>query len=811
MSYAEDSPPSLKPRMSQEATALAYEWRKLTRAATAVAVLTSPAWFLVFWKANHWDWWWAAVATFAGVVAFRGAVDVISHKLIPAPNLYGAQAELLDEDIVARRRVWFWRTRFRRLFWLLLFLFGLLVLLNLMLRLGGTDVALFDTFSALGDLFTQFLPTLLILGLQLPLLFFINFAILFGPLLFFGIKQMKAYEPGDADWGVKLDDVRGQQEPKEEVTRVISLWQAGEEFEKAGGKRERGLLFLGAPGTGKTMLSKGIATSFNCPFMTMPGSGFAQTFIGMDVIVVLIMVWRARRLARKWGGQCIIFIDEIDAVGTRRQALGGLAGGGIGGHDPGPDVKGPFYGPWGSVTASGDVVIESREWRDHVFAQRGPGPQSTYPPLLARLNDRINQFVAPGMMGGGGYGMALNQILVQMDGVDEPPFMKRFLTNRINTFLDAIYVVPMRIRGRKLRLPAPKPRDEQIYFIGATNAPIQSLDPALIRPGRMGRHIFFRTPTKDDRRDIFDLYMSNVDHQPDMDTERRREELARMTSGYSPAMIEQVCSMALTYAHSEGRQAFSRDDIVEAMTTIETGTAQGVEYVPEETRAVALHEAGHAVGSYLFQDNVEATRLTVRKRGSALGHFQGAEKEERFSAWQSEVMGNLIMTLAAMATEHVFYDENSVGVGGDVYSATQRVLMMVGASAMSPAPIELTGRFATEDEEEEAREKLEQRFERIGNKILHRSDPGAGSPYAESFTGVMTDRFKRAMAAQIIGQAYYQAYNAMRYNRAALEQVADTLVERRELHGDEVVELLDEVRPVKPTVDVLDRQTWPRL
>jgi ATP-dependent Zn protease len=795
--------------MSQEATALAYEWRKLTRAATAVAVLTSPAWFLVFWKANHWDWYWALLATFVGVIAFRGAVDVISHKLIPAPNLYGARSELLEEDIVARRRVWYWRTMFRRLFWLALTLFALLVGLNLMLRLGGTKVALFDTFSALGDLFTQFLPTLLILGLQLPLLFFINFAILFGPLLFFGIKQMKAYEPGDADWGVKLDDVRGQQEPKEEVTRVISLWQAGEEFEKAGGKRERGLLFLGAPGTGKTMLSKGIATSFNCPFMTMPGSGFAQTFIGMDVIVVLIMVWRARRQARKWGGQCIIFIDEIDAVGTRRAALGG-AGGLAEGHETMEGrISGPYYGPWGSRTASGDVVIETREWRDHVFAQRADPPAQVYPAALQRLAGRINDFIAPGgMMGGMGSGMALNQILVQMDGVDEPPFMRRFLTNRINTFLDAIYIVPTRVRGRKLRLPAPKPRDEQIYFIGATNAPITSLDPALIRPGRMGRHIFFRTPTKDDRRDIFDLYMAKVDHDADMDTDRRRDELARMTSGYSPAMIEQVCSMALTYAHSEGRQTFSRADIVEAMTTVETGTAQGVEYVAEETRAVALHEAGHAVGSYLFQENIEATRLTVRKRGSALGHFQGAEKEERFSAWQSEEMANLVMTLAAMATEHVFYEENSVGVGGDVQSATYRALLMVGASAMAPEPIDLEGRFDSEEAEEEMREKLEQRFERIGNKILHRTDPGQG---AAALVGAMTDRFKRAMAAQIIGQAYFRAYNAMRQNREALEKIADVLVERRELHGDEVVDLLDQVAPRKTAVDVLDKACWPKL
>ncbi len=113
--------------------------------------------------------------------------------------------------------------------------------------------------------------------LILPFLFLMNFVILFGPMLALGIQQIKAYEPGDADWGVKLADVRGQAEAKEEVTRVVSLWQSGEAFVKAGGKRERGVLFLGAPGTGKTMLSKAIATSFNCPFVTIPGSGFAQT------------------------------------------------------------------------------------------------------------------------------------------------------------------------------------------------------------------------------------------------------------------------------------------------------------------------------------------------------------------------------------------------------------------------------------------------------------------------------------------------------------------------------------------------------
>ena len=115
------------------------------------------------------------------------------------------------------------------------------------------------------------------------------------------------------------------------MRRVVSIWQSGEAFERAGGKRERGLLFLGAPGTGKTMLAKALATGFNSPFVSIPGSGFAATFIGIDAIVVRVLARRAKRLARKWGGQCIVFIDEIDAVGMRRQALNPGFGGGAGG------------------------------------------------------------------------------------------------------------------------------------------------------------------------------------------------------------------------------------------------------------------------------------------------------------------------------------------------------------------------------------------------------------------------------------------------------------------------------------------------
>src|SRR3954465_11790248 len=112
--------------------------------------------------------------------------------------------------------------------------------------------------------------------------------------------------------------------------------------------------------------------------------------------------------------------------------------------------------------------------------------------------------------------------------------MRKFVTKKFNTFLDAAYIVPEGIGKVRLRIKPPRPRGEQVYFIGATNVPIDALDPALVRPGRMGRHIWFRTPTKDDRKDIFDLYLKKVAHDPELDHADRRDELARMTNGYSP-------------------------------------------------------------------------------------------------------------------------------------------------------------------------------------------------------------------------------------------------------------------------------------
>jgi ATP-dependent Zn protease len=799
MAYAEQRSGSA--RVAVDATMLAGEWRRLRRAATAVAVFTSPLFFVVLYDRIGLPLGWALLATVGSVIAFRGLVDVGSRRLLPWPSMYGVAREVADEDVVARRRTWFWRRAYRLAVFLAVLIFGIggiVALAGHHTWLGGVS-AIFHAFGSIGGQ----LPGLLI---YVFFLFFINTFILFGPLLVANLRQVRGYEPGDARWGVKMEDVRGQAEPKEEVARVVRLWQSGEEFEKAGGKRERGLLFLGAPGTGKTMLAKAIATNFNCPFVTIPGSGFAATFIGIDVIVVMFLIRKAKKLARKWGGQCIIFIDEIDAVGTRRQSLGGATSGTMSvGTQNFEDLY--FFGPWGALNSSGDLILETRAWRERLFAERAEPRGPTVPPLLAKPAEWIQRVMFPGMFGGGGGGLALNQLLVQMDGIGEAPLMRQQFTKRTNTLLDAMYIIPRKIGKLSLRLPPPRPANEQVFFIGATNVPIDRLDPALIRPGRMGRHVWFRTPTLEDRKDIFGLYLGKVDHEPDLDTERRRDELARITNGYAPAMIEQVCSLALTYSHADGRQVFRWSDIVEAMTTVEAGTAVAVDYVPEETRAVAIHEAGHAVTGHLYMKDVLSTRLSIRMRGGSLGHHQAIETQERFSSWRSEQFAKLCWTLGSLAAEHVFYGETSIGVGGDLGSATGRAAWMVGSCGMGPNTIDLNGRFASLQDAADEREKLEKRFEEIGVQLMQRR---SGGPFTDDpVAGTLGDRDKRKAAAVLLGQAYVTAYVTVLANRDKVESIAEELIRRKELHGDEVVDLLESVELVRPDVDPLDERTWP--
>jgi len=356
-----------------------------------------------------------------------------------------------------------------------------------------------------------------------------------------------------------------------------------------------------------------------------------------------------------------------------------------------------------------------------------------------------------------------------------------------------------------VRLKSPKPRKEEVYFIGACNVPLESLDPALTRPGRMGRHIYFRTPTWEDRRDIFDLYLAKVSHEDDLDTPRARDELARITSGYSPAMIDQACSLALTYAHSNGRVAFARLDLLEAMTTVESGVAIGQPYPKHEERATAIHEAGHAVCSHVYMENLLSTRLSIRKRGRSGGHHQAMAIEDRFGSWRSEEFGELMWVLGAMSAEIVFYGQNTNGVGGDLGMATNQAARMVGAAGMAPAPIDLSDRIADPEARKKAEKEVMERFEQLGVKIMHRS---AGMNDS-AFGAALGDPGKRKLAAGLLGQAFVIAYETIKLNKDATERIAERLIAEGEMYGDDVTQMLDEARLRKPEIDVLDDSSWP--
>jgi cell division protease FtsH len=195
-------------------------------------------------------------------------------------------------------------------------------------------------------------------------------------------------------------------------------------------------------------------------------------------------------------------------------------------------------------------------------------------------------------------------------------------------------------------------------------------------------------------------------------------------------------------------------------------------------------------------------------RGGSLGHHAARDVQERFVHWQHEQTGDLIWGLGAMAAEHVFYGQNSTGVGGDVASATAVAALMVGSWGMGPPRIGLNGASGTADGEL-SRRRIGKRLEGLGLQIMRRA---SGGPFeSDPVAAVLGDRDKRAMAAQNLGFAYVTAYNLIRANREAVSQIADVLVERREFYGDEVVELLNGAQLVKPELDLTKEETWPAL
>jgi cell division protease FtsH len=462
---------------------------------------------------------------------------------------------------------------------------------------------------------------------QLVYLFFLllaNSLLFLGPFYILSRIGKVMISPDDARFGVDMDDVRGQKAAVGEMRRILRLIEHGRLYVKAGGKRERGVLMVGPPGTGKTMLAKAIASSLHVPIYVANGGSFAMLFMGIDAISVYLMVRAARRKAKVWGG-CIIFIDEIDALAQRRGGMGGMMGGGM---------MGGMMGGGGMMGLNMLLVLMDGIDNPGYFVRQ----------LRGLVNISLDGLFVPRVIG--------------FNGTRLP-----------------------------LRIPAIKAPAYNILFIGATNRP-SVLDEAVTRPGRFGRQIVFRLPAREDRKDIAALYFDKKNHDPALDTPSRRDEFARITDKYSPADIEQVLSLALLYAFEEGRDAFNWKDLREAMGNVEAGLAIPVEYTERDKIAVARHELGHAVASHFFKTDHSHVRLSIRRRATAIGEIGGYHKdmpaEEEWMKFRSQMVAEIRHDLGSIACEHVFYGEGTSGVYMDLRMATAMASAMVGTIGMGP-------------------------------------------------------------------------------------------------------------------------------
>ena len=350
---------------------------------------------------------------------------------------------------------------------------------------------------------------------------------------------------------------------------------------------------------------------------------------------------------------------------------------------------------------------------------------------------------------GGGPGDAstmVNELLIQLQSFDAQPTanrMRNWFVKVINSFL------PGHRQVKKVSPPY-----NNVLIIGATNR-ADALDPALLRPGRFDRTLFFDIPSKAGRRVLLDYFLERRKHEPEMNREDLREEFAAMTIGHSPAMLEHILDEALVWAIREGRRELNWRDIQRARLSEEIGLAQPVAYTDRERELIATHEAGHAVAAFLCAKHRKLEVLSIIKRRQALGLLAHSDAEERFTRTQSELESTLKVALAGMAAEKLFFGESGTGPASDLHAATGLAAQMVGSFGM-------------------------------GSSLISYEAADNGQGGANVVAKVLTNDITKKEVEDLLRRQQDQVSYLLERNKDLVEALRDALLEHEELLGDEI-------------------------
>ena len=457
---------------------------------------------------------------------------------------------------------------------------------------------------------------------------------------------------------VRFDDVAGADEEKEELQEIVEFLKSPSKFTALGARVPKGVLLVGPPGTGKTLFAKAVAGEAGVPFFSISGSDFVEMFVGTGAARVRDLFDQAKR-----NMPCIVFIDEIDAVGRQRGA--GLGGG----HD-------------------------ERE-------------------------------------------QTLNQLLVQMDGFE---------------------------------------KNEGIIVMAATNR-ADILDPALLRPGRFDRQIYVSLPDVKGREAIFKVHSRNKPLAPDVSFKI----LARMTSGFSGADIENLLNEAAILAARAGRKVIVMVDLLEGINKVIAGPQKKSRVVTEtDKRITAYHESGHAIVAKLLPGCDEVQEVSIIPRGMAAGYTLTRPETDDSHVTRSKLHDTIAMMLGGRAAEEIVIHDISTGASNDIQRATQLARSMVTEWGMSEA---IGNIYLGGDKE-----------------VFLGKDFGATHTYSEELGGVIDVEIRK-----IIDGAYDRVLTILREHRTILDNMVKVLYAKQTIYTDEVNMLFDGKSAEEVIADIDDR------